>query len=246
MSEQPRDLADYEREYAASSFETVQARYRKRLVLELMDRLRPRRVLEVGCGMDTLANHWTAAERFVILEPAANFAQKARQETRGRSDVEVVEAYVEDARLGEQFDLILLSGLLCEVPDPELPLRAVRPYCGPDSTVHVNVANSRSFHRVLALEMGLIASLTELSPLQRKLQQFRTFTQEELRDLASSNGYRIETSGGYFVKPFTHGQMQQLIASQFLTEQMLDGLWGVARHIPDLGSEIYVNLRLEG
>ena len=40
--------------------------------------------------------------------------------------------------------------------------------------------------------------------------------------------------------------MQELRQSGFLTPAMLEGLWGLEKHMPGLGSEIYVNLRLAG
>lgn len=240
-----RDIPDYERAYHASDFEVVQARYRKRMLLELLERLQPRSVLEVGCGLDTLANHWTRSERFVVVEPGATFAAEARRATAGRTDVEVIPQTLEAAAAGlaADFELILLSGLLHEVADCEGLLAITRTLAGPDTCVHANVPNARSFHRLLALEMGLIASLTETSPLQKQLQQPRVFTLESLAALARSQGFELIEQGSYFVKPFTHGQMQALGENGFLTPQMLDGFWGMARHMPGLGSEIFVNLR---
>ena len=37
----------------------------------------PKRVLEVGCGLDSLANHWDRAQHFVIVEPGRTFADNA-------------------------------------------------------------------------------------------------------------------------------------------------------------------------
>lgn len=240
-----RDLSAYEITYRESTFEVVQAAFRKRMLVGLLEQLRPRRILEVGCGLDTLANHWTQAERFVIVEPGRSFAEEARRATHGRPDVEVVGANLEDAadRLGPRFDLILLSGLLTELTDCAPVLAATRSLCGADTVVHVNVTNARSFHRLLALEMGLVDNLLALSDLQHKLQQHRVFTSESLRDLMVESGFAVFEEGDYFVKPFTHAQMQALADQGVLTPQMLEGLWGMAKHLPGLGSEIYVNVR---
>lgn len=248
MTETPvvRDLELYEQAYRDHPFEEVQARYRKRLLIDLLERLKPRHVLDVGCGLDTLANHWRGAERFVVVEPTAGFAEKARRDTTGRDDVVVVEATLEDAvdRLDGPFDLIMLSGLLHELPDTAPVLDATRQLCGPETIVHVSVPNTRSFHRLLAVEMGLIDRADDLSDMQRRLQQNRTFTLAELNARLAGHGFASFEEGSYFVKPFTHAQMLQLIDTGLMTPQMLDGLWGMARHMPDLGSEIFVNARL--
>lgn len=239
-----RDLAAYEAAYRASSFEPVQAAYRKRLLLELLERLSPRSVLEVGCGLDSLANHWRKSDRFVVVEPGAGFASEARRATAGRPDVQIVEEPLETAAgIEGGFDLVLISGLLMEIADCGPLLDAARRLCAPGGCVHVNVPNARSFHRLLALEMGLIQDVQALSPLQVDLQQHHVFTLDSLSALVEAHGFEVRERGSYFVKPFTHAQMQALRASGFLTDAILDGLWGMARHMPELGSEIFVNLR---
>lgn len=250
MSEQQRKqaIADYEQAYSASDFEVIQARYRKRLLLELLETCQPRRILEVGCGWETIASHWSAFEQLTIVEPGAQFAAKARQDTAAMTGVTVIEQFMEEAVpacQSQQYDLILLSSLLHEVPDPAAVLVAAKALCRRETLVHVNVPNARSMHRLLALEMGLIEDVHAPSALQQAFRQPRIFDLAQLSALASSVGFRVEAQGSFFVKPFTHGQMQHLVTQGMLTPQMLDGLWGLATYFPEHGSEIYVNLKRE-
>lgn len=245
-----RDLRDYERAYAESPFEAVQARFRKRCLLEVLARHAPRRILEVGCGRETLALSWRTAERFVVIEPAPQFAAEARRATADLSNVTVIEDTIEGAAHAlppgddpQAFDAVLLSGLLHELADPDAVMTRIQALCGPGTLLHVNVPNARSLHRLLALEMGLIDDLTTLSERQQRLQQSRTFTLETLSAYVAGFGFEVVESGSYFVKPFTHSQMQALQGIGLLTDAMLEGLWGLAKHLPDYGSEIYVNLR---
>ncbi len=48
--------------------------------------------------------------------------------------------------------------------------------------------------------------------------------------------------GSYFVKPFTHNQMHKMIKKDIIDENVLDGLYKIAKYFPDNGSEIFVNL----
>lgn len=241
-----RSITDYQRAYMASDFEPAQARMRKQMLLTLLARLAPRRVLEVGCGTDALFRHWSGFDRFVVVEPGALFAAKARRDAQGDARILVVEDFVENAApalQGEDFDLVLASGLLHEVPDPAALLRSLHPLSGAGTLIHVNVPNARSLHRLLALEMGLIADLHEISARQRALQQTRTFDLDALRALCAACGYAEVESGTYFVKPFSHAQMARLQGDGLLDERMLQGLHGLVRHLPGLGSEMFVNLR---
>ncbi len=244
-----RDIDDYQRAYAASDFEPTQALMRKRMLLALLDRWKPRRLLEVGCGSDPLFVHYRDFERFCVVEPGAGFARQATAAAAGDARVRVVQAFMEDAAAtlaGERFDAILLSGLLHEVPDPRPLLAAVAGLCEAGTRVHVNVPNARSLHRLLALEMGLITELHELSANQRSLQQPRTFDLDILSALCADCGFEVTDSGSYFVKPFTHRQMAQLQGIGLVDERMLSGLYGLERHLPGLGSEIFANLRRVG
>jgi hypothetical protein len=149
-----------------------------------------------------------------------------------------------EALAGERFDCILLSGLLHEVPQCEPLLASVARLCSEDTRVHVNVPNARSLHRLLAREMGLIATLETLSARQQVLQQQRTFDLAGLAGVCEAAGFEVVERGTYFVKPFTHAQMAHLQAVGLLDERMLTGLYGLERELPGLGSEIFVHLRL--
>ena len=241
-----RNIQDYQRAYAASEFEPVQAAMRKRRLLEVLAQWRPRRILEVGCGSDALFNHHADFDRWHIVEPGEAFAAQAVRDAGGDARIHVVQAFMEEAvpsLQDDRFDCVLLSGLLHEVPDCAPLLAAVARLCTPETRVHVNVPNARSLHRLLALEMGLIAAPNEISERQRRLQQPRTFDLETLRAVCRAGGFEVFEEGSYFVKPFTHSQMAQLQSAGILTERMLDGLMGLEKHVSGLGSEIYVHLR---
>jgi SAM-dependent methyltransferase len=241
-----RDIEAYQRAYAASDFEPVQARMRRRMLLDLLGRWQPSHVLEIGCGNDALFGDYPSFDRFCVVEPGAAFAEQARRKAGVDSRVRVVQSFMEDAAeqlAGESFDCILISGVLHEVPDAASLLAAVHPLCSATTQVHVNVPNARSLHRLLALEMGLISDLHQLSANQRDLQQPRTFDIDSLSALCAQNGFAVTEQGSYFIKPYTHRQMAQLQDIGLLDERMLDGLYGLSRHLPDMGSEIFVNLR---
>ncbi len=241
-------IAEYEQAYSASDFEVIQASYRKKLLLELLERIKPGRVLEIGCGWETIANHWSGFDQLTIVEPGAQFAAKARQDVSGLAGVSIVEAFMEEAidtLKTQSYDLILLSSLLHEVPDPALLMRSAKALCDADTMVHANVPNAQSMHRLLALEMGLIQDIYAQSALQKSFKQPRIFDLAQLKTLATDAGFKVVEHGSFFMKPFTHGQMMTMVNNELLTSRMLDGMWALTKHFPDHGSEIYVNLKCE-
>jgi SAM-dependent methyltransferase len=241
-----RDIESYSRSYRELPFEATQARYRRRVVLQQVAEFRPASLLEVGCGLRPLFTDLGPAIRIVLVEPSVEFASNARELAGGREGLTVVESFLEQAPAELHpggFDVIVLSGLLHEVDDPQRLLQALRPHCHANSVVHVNVPNAHSLHRLLAVEMGLIEDPFELSSTQKQMQQHSTFDLDSLAELLRQQGFEIRSSGSYFIKPFTHAQMQDLCDRGFLTEAHLEGLFRLSRRMPKFGSEIYINAR---
>ena len=154
-----------------------------------------------------------------------------------------LEAYAEQGT-AEDFDCIVMSGVLHEVGDADRLMRAARRLARPGTALHVNVPNALSLHRLLGVEMGLLHSPFETSELGARLQRKREFDLPSLISLLRMHGYEPFETGSYFVKPFTHAQMEQLMSLGVLDERVLDALYSVTRFLPHLGAEIFVNSRL--
>lgn len=241
-----RDLADYTLQYRALPFEPLQIEYRRRFVLTQIARLAPARLLEVGCGERPLFTDLPGVA-CTVVEPTPDFAKHARHLAESRTDVRVAADYLEhfDAA-GEAYDLIVVSCVLHEVPDPQRFLQAVRRLSGPRTVVHVNVPNAHSLHRLLAVAMGLIPDPASPSLTQQLMQQRAAiYDAASLQAALAAVGLQVYEGGTLFVKPFTHGQMQQLVDQGFMTPAMLDGLDRLVQWLPDLGSELWVHARAQ-
>ena len=144
----------------------------------------------------------------------------------------------------EAFDMVVASCVLHEVNNPQVFLSSLRRLCTPGTTVHINVPNARSLHRLLAVAMGLISHEAIQSDTQQMMQQRSTvYNTITLRAELERAGFLVIDSGSIFVKPFTHAQMQKLVEIGFMTSEMLDGFDRLVEYLPDLGSEIWVNAR---
>tara|TARA_A100001037_G_scaffold160510_1_gene144638 strand:- start:89 stop:835 length:747 start_codon:yes stop_codon:yes gene_type:complete len=242
-----RDLNDYKKQYGDYPFEPVLVHYRKRKILELLEANHPKRILEIGCGIDPLFKHYDGFEKICVLEPTESFYQNACRE-RGLSEsaprIEVRNKTLESdsAYLKSQsFDFVLLAGLLHEVEDPESFLLAVRECVPSHATLHVNVPNANSFHRLVALQAGLIQSQFEKSSSNLRFQQNSVFDMKGLGALLERCGFNVLESGTLFIKPFTHSQMQKMLDHEIIEERVLEGLHAMTDLLPDHGAEIFIN-----
>lgn len=139
--------------------------------------------------------------------------------------------------------MIIASSLLHEIKEPSLFLKKIYSVCSLDTLIHINVPNAKSFHRELAKEMGYIKNVFEKSQRNNLLNQYTNFDIEKLIILAQNENFDIEEKGGYFIKPFTHKQMFDVV--NVLDNKILDGLYEMGIKFPELASEIYVNLRIK-
>ena len=244
-----RDIKDYTDKYVDEPFEETMVEIRKRVVIDHYRKYRHKNILEIGCGMDPFFLDVDDYENMVIVEPGESFvdnAQKLAMEQKG--DIHIFLGFLEEQvqsiqSLGIDFDYIILSSVLHELDDPQKMLRAIHQLCGTDTIVHINVPNANSVHRLIAIEMGLIEDLHEQSDQMKKMQRRRTYDIDLLKEEVERAGFTIIDSGSYFVKPFTHLQMQKCLDMGIIDENVIVGLEKLIKYIPQFGAGIYADVR---
>lgn len=247
-----RDLNDYSAKYCNQPFECIQVHYRKKKVLELLGKLPVNNILEVGCGMDPFFNHFDDFDKLVILEPASLFYENAAmlvsQNKYLNERVVIINETIEDSvntLCKYDFDYIIISSLLHEIKDTTAFLSSVRQIAKSETVIHLDVPNAYSFHRILAFEMGITESVFEMSARNVKFQQQRIFDLKTLSSLVTESGFEVIDSGSFFLKPFTHKQMDELIKHKIISSAVLEGLYNIVKYMPEMGSEIYIEFKLK-
>ena len=243
-----RNIEKYSDVYASGEldFENILVKYRRKKVLEILEKYKPSNVLEIGCGYDSIVNYYKTFDSFTVVEPSEKFISEAI-----RNDNKNIKVYVDflenktDELKKNSYDFIILSSLLHEVPNVNNFMQHVADLCSKDTVLHINVPNSRAFHLLWAYESGLIKKLDELTPSALKLQQNTPFNSDLLTQAAEENGFHILEKGSYFIKPFNHSKMLQLVNENIIDEKLLDGLYNMVKYMPDMGSEIFINCRLK-
>ena len=133
--------------------------------------------------------------------------------------------------------IALCTGLLHEVRSPNLIPSAVGQFIAPECRLHVNVPNPESFHRVLAQAIGLIVDTKVMSERNDDLQQNRVHDMAALRARIAQNGLRAIAEGGYYVKPFSHSQMMEVLSQ--LGADVMERLYELGQKPPQSASEIW-------
>lgn len=241
-----RDIDDYTENYNVPNFEDYQIIYRRKKVLEIVHKYAPKKILEIGCGMEPLFQYIDEDYKsYYIVEPSSIFYDNAVRLAQGKNVVCIHDFFPTEKGLQDaEFDFILCSGLLHELEQPEKLLEGIFKISNENTLVHINVPNAKSIHRLIAKGMGLITNEYELSDRNLLYQQHNVYDLKSLKASMEHAGLEVVECGSYFIKPFSHGQMYGLVKEKIINEDVLDGLYNIVQYMPEYGSEIFANCRL--
>jgi SAM-dependent methyltransferase len=248
------DIDDYSEKYLKErnkklSFELILDHARRKQVLKSLNKYKHKHILEVGCGLKPLFQYCGKYESYIIVEPSNEFVQLAKRHAKGKSNITIIHGYMYEVykkllNLYPDFDFIILSSILHEVPHPEKLLQSIYQVCKKDTIVHINVPNVSSFHRLLAYEMGCIETIFEKSETEIKFQRHTRFDKQKLFKIVEKSGFQILSYGTYLIKPFSNEQMEKIINQNIVNKDIVKGLEKMAKYIPDLGCEMFVNVKI--
>lgn len=233
---------NYESNYLDLPFENTLREYRKRKILETLSVFPHDVFLEIGCGPYPLFKDISYYKKMVIVEPGELFFKMAKIQANLNPKILVINDIIEnlEEQLREiEFDFIVVGGFLHEIENPDVVLKSVKKCCNKNTIIYSFVPNAKSFHRLLALEMGLIDSIYQKSGHDRLFQRQNVYDIDIFNELMTHNGFNIIDFGSYFVKPFTHSQMFELLKLEIIDKSCLDGLEKMIKFLPNMGAELY-------
>jgi len=227
-----------------NSLESVLSSLRKKQVLLSMNKYNHKNILEIGCGLDPLYPYVDSWNSYTIVEPGIEFLDTVKRSNL--YNINIHNGFLEDVYeelLENEFDYIFLSGVLHHVPNLQIFLKAINQLSSCDTVVHINVPNAYSFHRLLAMEMGFINNIYEKSETNTRLQVKWIFDKDSLYKVVQNNGFDVLDFGTYFIKLFTNEQMEKLTNLGIFGKDLLQGLENMVKYLPDMGCEMFVNIR---
>lgn len=246
MQEATRDINQYTKDYIEHDFENIMVEYRRKKVLEILNKYQPKNILEVGCGIQSIFDFYNNYETFTVVEPSEKFCKMIKKSKNYNQKITVINDFLENKTeelKNEKFDFIILSSLLHEVIDPIKMLKCIKQLCNNNTLIHINVPNAHSMHLLWAYKAGLIEKIGNLTEVAKHFQQHTTFTLESLAQMVNSVDFSILEKGSYFIKPFNHSKMQKLLDEKIINPELLNGLYDLIEYFPNNGAEIYVNCK---
>jgi 2-polyprenyl-3-methyl-5-hydroxy-6-metoxy-1,4-benzoquinol methylase len=218
-----------------------------RRIAQRIKALQLRQVLSLGVGHSEVARPILqmlsegGIRRYVIVDAAAtilnDFGKSIEPHPAGLS---LIESYFEEFDDAAGFDAIEAGFVLEHVDDPAAILMRLRRLLHPEGRLFVAVPNACSLHRLLGHHAGLLPDLYALSDADMALGHMRYFDVPRLTELAQSCGWRIESTAGLLLKPFTTGQLAKLD----LASHVWRALQVVAEPYPEISNSFSMELSI--
>ena len=228
MSSTPPTARDYTAIYDPDA--DFDSHYTMATVARVAERVAPgQRVLELGCATGLMTAALVArGARVSAIDRSQAYLERARE--RAGESTTLVRAGLEEPGweeiVGGGFDHVLACNLIHEMDDPVALLARARDVLADDGLVHLSLQNPQSIHRLVALEMGLIDDLREISERGARFDTRGLWSADELVDLARDAGLGVIAREGVMLKPLPNAMMAAL------APDVLDGFARAARHLP--------------
>lgn len=155
--------------------------------------------------------------------------------------VTYVHSLFETATLPVQYDNILLTHVLEHIDDPVSILKRINDeWLAPDGKFFVVCPNANAPSRQIAVKMGLISHNSAVTPAEWEHGHRRTYTLDTLERESKAAGLHVVCRSGIFFKALANFQWDQLLKTDIISAEYLDGCYQLGQVYPDLCSSIFL------
>ena len=203
---------EFERETHFANYNTILAEYKAKSIVEHMQR---GDLLDIACG-DGYITHLisTYFNNVVGIDASSTHLEKAKRRMPNATFHSVL---IEDYCSNTKFSTITMIDLLEHLADPVQVLTKVYSLLSDNGRLIIHVPNAEAINRKIAVEMGSLESLEELSPFDINIAGHRrSYTLDTLTKDIENSGFKILKTGGIFFKMLSTAQMDWFLEN---------GLW---------------------
>ncbi|PPC91985.1 MAG: hypothetical protein CTY34_01740 [Methylobacter sp.] len=168
-----------------------------------------RDVLELGSdesGTSSVLVRWS--ENLTIVDKQDKFFRQIETDA-ALSAATFIQANWEDYRPERRFSDIIMTDSLEHVVDPVPLLKTVSTWLAEDGRIHIIVPNAQSVHRLLGVQMGMLASPYELNANDLSSGHLRVYDMQSLSRDLNNAGLAMEVFEGIQFKPLTDSQLAE-------------------------------------
>ena len=241
----PKDINRYWDLYSKNySFESINLIFREKKLIEILDKYKPKNILEIGCGYNPISLKYKDFKKSTLIEPGKKPYNDLCNKLKHYPNIKIINNFFEnliDELKENVYDFIIIDGVLHEVENSNKFLKLISNLSNPNTYIYINVPNANSLHRKIALEMKIIDNIFQKSNRNKIFEQKIIYSLDSLTEQILTNipKSKIINCESFFLKPFTHEQMMSLVKEKIINLQVLNALYSITDKLNDLGSEIF-------
>ena len=200
------------------------------------------RVLELGAADGTSTSMLlNKAEELDVVDGSSQYCELVRGRVQDQR-VSVIESLFEDYEPQGVYDDVVIARSLDYVAEPRILLGRIASWIRSGGRLHIVVQNAESLHRRLGVALGLMPETDYLNEMSLAVGHRRVYSITSIVAECVSAGYAVETTEGFFLKPFDFGTLSQ--SEHDLQSELIPALNEVGKDLPaDLCSQIYLKCR---
>jgi len=149
-------------------------------------------------------------------------------------NVTKVQCIFEEFEPEQPFNTIVMEHILEHVDKPVELLQRASAWLAPNGRLIAGVPNARSFHRLIAVKMGLLERPEQLNERDHTLGHRRVYSPETFRADIESAGLQVLTLGGVFFKPLSNKQIED-----DWSDELIEGAYQLGKDFQNNACEIF-------
>ena len=156
------------------SFESINLQFREKKLLEILDKYKPKNILEIGCGYNPISLKYQDFKNSTLIEPGQKPYNDVFNKIQHYPKIKIINNFFENLtnELKENlYDFIIIDGVLHEVENSNNFLKLISYLSNPKTYIYINVPNANSLHRKIALEMNIIDNIFQKSNRNKIFEQ---------------------------------------------------------------------------
>jgi ribosomal protein S18 acetylase RimI-like enzyme len=155
------------------------------------------------------------------------------------SDIIYFNSLFENVELPKKYDNIILTHVLEHIDDPVgLLSRIKNEWLSDNGKLFLVCPNANAPSRQIAVKMGLITHNAAITPAEAEHGHRITYTLDTLERDARNGGLNVINRSGIFFKALANFQWDQLLNTNVISKEYLEGCYQLGQQYPDLCSSI--------
>lgn len=197
-------------------------------------------LLELGSYMGDFTKRFLPFAEEVTCVEASDDAVKVAKENLP-DDADIICSRFEDVTLPTRYDNIILTHVLEHLDDPVALLKCINDdWLSDDGRFFLVCLNANVPSRQIAVKMGLISHNAAVTPAEQEHGHRITYTLDTLERDARAAGLNVVHRSGIFFKALANFQWDQLLATDIISPEYLEGCYQLGQQYPDLCSSIFL------